>query len=345
MELNDEEFLAQFASLSSNDNEEAVEIPLDAEKERNWPTCIVARVLTHRSISHTLFSTTMRNAWAVQPDNEIEAAGSNHFIREFKCQEDMFYVLKGGWHIRGDMVVCRMARGIEDTSNPQVNEMTTWVEVHGVLPESINLDGVQLVFKKVGIPLSDIKICFYGNQKVYKQQVLVKINKSLIPKVPVNRKNKPSFWVYIVYRGVMNVCLFCGFIGHDHANCPTKMRAWRLKQEGKYNKEIPETQLGRWITDRTRVPRKNTQGTALPTSSHHSAGANSGSQNQRDADGEGSVESSSRGIEKKLRRGVDLSTVVVQQTTLEETQKDIAAVQINCKRAREAIPNSPPRSQ
>ncbi|KAJ4812575.1 hypothetical protein LUZ62_025141 [Rhynchospora pubera] len=362
MNVSDEELLAQFAALSSSGDDDVNELvlPQSVVKSWDWENCMVMKVMGARVVFETTFATALRKAWPVHPETVTQGLGNNFFLVEFKNQDDLLQVMaKGTFRCNKDMVVMRLAVGPEDLTDPQINEFECWVELHGIPPESVDHTGIELVFKEVGTPISEYKSFYWAGQKVYKRKLLVDLRQPLKPKLPLKHPQLGRKWIYAVYDNIANVCMFCARIGHEHITCPAKLKLKRMKQEEKHQdelagKQIKETMVGKWLMDRSYVPRS--QGWLRP----HQAEGNSSQckegnttepvltdvvqVHKKNRTGNEANTSTDRG----LKRPIDLNDSRVMMITMgmagengDNQHQEVGS--LNCKRAKEANPNSPSR--
>lgn len=95
-----------------------------------------------------------------------------------------------------------------------------------------------------------------GNNRI---KILFNIDKALQDHVPVDHPTLGTFPILLVYERLNRICLFCGIAGHDHAECPDKIRMIRLKADPRFKdrsdvQALTELKIQPWINNSAILP-------------------------------------------------------------------------------------------
>lgn len=170
MDLSDEEFIAQFAALSSNPTERPhVQLPASTSSHANLQHAILARVITHRPVIADQFASIVKKAWAVQEHATFSLLENNTFLIQFDLEPDLLRVLhKGVWNYRGEVVAVQRIRDQAELLNLKVSYIDFWTQLHRVPHHIINNEGVQIIVQSVAPPLCQVSETFANGNKHYK---------------------------------------------------------------------------------------------------------------------------------------------------------------------------------
>ena len=83
-----------------------------------------------------------------------------------------------------------------------------------------------------------------------------------------------TFPVFLVYERLSKLCFFCSRLGHDHRDCPDRIRLQRLCLDPQYAdredmRGITDLRVGKWINDSTQVPKINTNTYPMTIQNHN----------------------------------------------------------------------------
>lgn len=120
MELTNEEFLQQFASLNSNQASDApLQLGQSAFETRNWAKCALLRIVADRSPMLSQFSKIMVRAWEVHPQTTLTVVAKNLYLVHFNTEADLLKVINRGiWTYKNDMVILKRIYGPNDIAQP-----------------------------------------------------------------------------------------------------------------------------------------------------------------------------------------------------------------------------------
>lgn len=164
MDLSDEQFIEQFASLSSEGTtSDPVNLPQSGLSTWVWEQCALLRIVTENSTIDHIFSATMMKAWGVDPATEISILTRNMFLVQFTNPDDMEKVLQRNiWTYRNDAVILKKIWGPSDLEQPKVDLVEVWTQWHRVPPANVSHVGLMLLAQKLGTPISDPIEMFAG---------------------------------------------------------------------------------------------------------------------------------------------------------------------------------------
>lgn len=263
MDLSDEQFLAQFAALSSDEgSSQAFHLPQSGVATREWGLCLLARIITDKTIIDHQFTGTMMKAWGVDPATDISILTRNVFLAQFTNRDDLERVLQRGiWTYRSDSVILKRVQGQNDLEDPKVEEAEVWTQWYRIPPAAVSQMGLSMLAQRIGTPLSDATEIFARGQKFYKIKMLINVDRPLQDHLDVLNPTIGNFTTYITYEKMPRICLFCGRIGHDQLGCVDKVRFERLKQDPRYKARLEKqpqnknkTRIGPWINNQALIP-------------------------------------------------------------------------------------------
>ncbi|KAJ1689387.1 hypothetical protein LUZ63_013542 [Rhynchospora breviuscula] len=321
------------------EQEHVIKVPTQAVVVRNWRRCILVKVITDGRVAEETFSMTMRAAWRVHQNTKIEERKEREFLVEFMCERDLSKVLDGSWHFRGDMVAMKRVYNKQEAEETEVDTIDLWVQAHGFPMGLILPNAIPDIMRAVGTPISDPQVIYNNGVKVYKIKLMVSLKKPVLHTLCLENDIIGKYKVYLVYDKVKKICLYCGLIGHVKEQCAERRMYLRMKEAGKFKDvpelwNMPEINFKPWIIDQTKVPV-----------------IGSSTENVLDSTGRGGENS-----EEEFDGGRGTKRVVGDMTSSHNMQSQLMVYggsmeddqdiqPLNRKRAREAIPNSPPPSQ
>lgn len=105
----DETLIQKFIGLQiSNNTTPKVLIPYGVASSIAWDLCMMAKIVTNKSVMDGPFSTVMIQAWGTDPGTLFEGVARNSYLIEFKNEKDMCKAITGGpWTFRGDLVATK----------------------------------------------------------------------------------------------------------------------------------------------------------------------------------------------------------------------------------------------
>lgn len=280
MELTDEQFVEQFAALSSGgESSQPIRLPQVGLANRQWNLCALLRVATDKSVIDHHFASTMMKAWGVDPATDISILARNMFLAQFTNREDLEKVMQRGiWTYRTDAVFPKRVRGSSDLEQPAVEVAEVWTQWHRVPPAAISKEGIHILARELGTPISEPVELFVGGHKIYKVKMLIKIDGKLKDRVDADHPELGTIPIYITYEKLPRICLFCSKIGHESLDCAEKLRLERLRVDPRF-RDLPQMQqpiklkVGAWINNSAKVPLTGT-GSTIPNGPDYSGPSN-----------------------------------------------------------------------
>lgn len=257
----DEIFIQKFLGLSTADRDgEEVVVPLNATTSTNWDLCLLARVVTDRVVLDRPFSKAMLQAWGADPSTTMKQVTKNHYLFEFTTVEDLNSAKLGGvWTYRGDLVALKQVNSDQDLNPVQVDHAVVWVLLLNLPVNAFKDEGLLIIAKEVGEPVSAPVKGFVHGRRFVKVKVLIPVGEPVKDYIKVNHPSLGQIKVYCAYEKVSRICLFCGTLGHEMAGCQDHARlAMLTKKPGQEERfkdvDILSPRKGAWLTDPTVAP-------------------------------------------------------------------------------------------
>lgn len=263
MDPEDEALIWKFAGLHTGQQEAetVVSIPLQATTVRNWKLCLVAKVLTDRSVFEAQFERSMRRLWGLYPATTFQMIERGFYLVECTTKaetERMLY--EGPWNYRQDLVLIAACTSSKQLNDSKLKEAEVWVQFHGLPADSLTEAGFQLVLSKVGTAISDPLPANQNGKQYHRVKMLISLEKPLRDHVTVRHPALGDVVVHLVYERAGRICIFCGEIGHEIGSCPDRARLAKIRQSNKDSRPELEGILkptrGVWINNQAMVPIK-----------------------------------------------------------------------------------------
>lgn len=187
-------------------------------KETRW--LALFRVHMTKPFSHAALFSVMRNAWAAAKEVTFKARKPNLFVVQFNCLGDWTRVMEGRpWLFRGAAIVMEEYDGISDVKTIKLDRILVWARIHG-MPEGLmkKKELAEKIARKVGdlltVVVTEGKINATSFLRV---RVWLDLKKPLVRMVPIMLKERMI--CPMQYEKIPNFCFFCGFLGHEVAEC------------------------------------------------------------------------------------------------------------------------------
>lgn len=252
----EEAFIQKFVGLSTEEADEViVRIPQKATSSTNWELCLLARIITDKTVLDGPFESSMINAWKVDPATSMRQVSKNCYLFEFNSVEDLNSALLGGvWTYRGDLVALGQVRSDEDLNPALIETAAVWVILLNVPANAFNDEGLQMIAGEVGIPVSGPVKAFVHGRRITKVKVLIKIGEEIKDRVKVDHPTLGQVTVKCAYEKLSRICLFCGNLGHEMEGCHDHARlALLVKKPGQEDRfkdtNILEPKKGKWLVN------------------------------------------------------------------------------------------------
>lgn len=257
----DEEFIKQFAALSSGQSStQPLKLTHKEIENRNWNLTTMARVVSDRPTMDSNFASTMRRVWSVHPDTKITFLKKIVSLVQFVIKQDMEKVMQRGISTyRTEAVGLRRVSGPADLANQMVSQMEVWVQFHRISPATVSKEGLKQLSRKIGVPLSEVIEVPAGNNKFSKIKLPVNIDDKLLDTIEVEHPVMGVIKIYVSYERLNRICLFCAKVGHDHNSCPDKLRLERLRMDLRFQNRqnfdtLTKPKFGPWTKDPSLIP-------------------------------------------------------------------------------------------
>lgn len=117
------------------------------------------------------FERAMRRVWGSNPNTRFQLVDRNLYLIKCATKEDVKRIIdEGPWLYRNDMVVAVECPSEEDIKDSALKQGVVWVQYHHIPLESVNEEGVTILTKPIGLPLSDpvaltITVCVSSESK------------------------------------------------------------------------------------------------------------------------------------------------------------------------------------
>lgn len=157
-----------------------VELPPSMVRTRDWAMCVLARVVTDKSVIEVNFQKIMLKAWEVDPETEITMVAKNIFLIHFVIENDLLHVLhRGLWNYREDAIATRRIYGPANLEAPEVKHVAINTQWHKIPIDGVTKEGILNLAEKLGTPLSEVTETCIAGSRCYKVIFLLPIDKPL----------------------------------------------------------------------------------------------------------------------------------------------------------------------
>lgn len=227
----DEELIRKFSDLQTTecDASDTLLIPDSVVASRNWSLCLRVKVCTDSMVFDSQFEKLMRRAWRAEPSTKFTPTEKGAFLIDFSSKIEIDRVLyEGPWIYRQDLVAISTCESQLHLSQP-IEKAELWIQFHKVDMDSLTQEGLILLAKKVGEPLSDPICASVNGKRCFRVRMLVSILGPLKDKVRLRHPISGEITAYLVYEKIGRLCQFCGKLGHDLNSCADRTRLARIK--------------------------------------------------------------------------------------------------------------------
>ena len=132
-----------------------VKIPKHATTSTDWDLSILARIVTDRTTQDGPFIDAMCRAWQADPETKFHQVSKNCYLIEFTQPEEMEKALFGGvWTFKGDLVALKKVSSNSNLSTTYIQAADIWVQFFGLPIQCLTDEGVQIMSKELGVPVS-----------------------------------------------------------------------------------------------------------------------------------------------------------------------------------------------
>lgn len=225
----DEALIQKFIGLHTGSGQLSITLSSHAASATEWDLCLLAKVVTERTVLDQPFATYMPRLWNVDPTTSIRPVSKNCYLLEFKNRQDMLKVqLEGPWAYRGDIIATRPVASHEDLSPDLITQADVWVQFFNLPFNSLTDDGLYIMAREVGIPISAPIRSFVNGRAFVKFKITINLNAAILDKVTMGHPTLGDITAYCTYEKACHICIFCGRLGHEMAQCQEYLRLAKL---------------------------------------------------------------------------------------------------------------------
>lgn len=270
MSSDDEALIQKFLNLNTSEHQSSIVVPQHAASSTKWETCLLAKVVSDKTVIDSFFSQQMLRAWKVHPATKISPVARNCFLLDFVEEEDKHRVLfEGPWTFRGDLVAIRQVKSQADLSLNHIKLAEVYVQFFDIPPNCLTDEGYDIVAASLGTAVSPPAHGFVGGRGFVKLKVLVPIGEPLKDRVTFTHPSLGDITALCSYEKVSSLCRFCGKIGHDIQACQERNRlaaiVHRPENAGRFTSlNILNPKFGPWILDPYLLPREQPDSSLQP---------------------------------------------------------------------------------
>lgn len=260
----DEALIQKFIDLKTDDHHNSViQLPQESAIAIDWDRCLLARVITQRTVLDASFSNWMIKAWGSDPGTQFKPVSKACYLVEFTSTDEMERVqmAAGSWAFRGDIVATRKVTSHLDLNRDHIMYADLWVQLYNIPISSVNGDGLELIGASLGTPVSLPTEGFSGGRRFVKLKIKVDIRQPVKDFAKFKHPTLGEFRVYPFYERASHICRFCGLLGHIMGACPDHIRLMEIATNPNHSerlnrKDLMEPRLGPWIMDSSVIPKE-----------------------------------------------------------------------------------------
>lgn len=258
----DEALIQRFIGLHTEDSQgPSLRVPNSATSSTDWSRCLLSRVVSDRTAIESQFQVAMMKAWDADPKTVFRSVTKNAFLIEFHDPIDLQTAIhQGPWTFKGELVALKMVSSHADVKPSEITQAALWVQLFNVPLNAFSEEGLILLGKEVGKPISRPIEGYVGGKRFYKIKVSIDLLKPLKDKARVTHPHLGEVTAHCVYEKVNRICVFCGLLGHEISSCADHSRLSTIMLNPDQASRFPAHQLlsptrGLWITNATLIPR------------------------------------------------------------------------------------------
>lgn len=258
----DEALIQRFIGLHTDEKKgSTLKVPSCATTNTDWSMCLLSRVISDRTAIEGQFQIDMMKAWDADPRTSIRSVAKNSFLIEFYDPVDLQTASqRGPWTFKGDLVALKTVSSNEDINPAEVRHAQIWVQLFHIPLNAFTDEGLIMVAKEVGVPVSAPIEGFVSGKRFYKVKVTLDLSKPIKDKVKVTHPTLGELIIFCVFEKVSRICVFCGHLGHvlgtcaDHHRLSTILSSPEGVSRASGHKILDPTR-GPWITNVTQIPK------------------------------------------------------------------------------------------
>ena len=216
---------------------------VDLTSETDQPkSYLAAKFLTRRSLNVEAVARTFKPLWRTDKSFTIRDMSDNIVVIVFDDEADRERVLQGEpWTYDKHLIVFQRITEEEAIEEVNFNEISFWIQLHGLLVRKMNQEAATLL----AAPLGVIEQVAEGDSAIGNGQCL-RIRVRLDISKPLCRGRKARFekgretWVSFKYERLPNFCYWCGCVTHSEKDCSF----WLCN---KNSLRVEDQQFGPWM--------------------------------------------------------------------------------------------------
>ncbi|CAA0812281.1 Unknown protein, partial [Striga hermonthica] len=202
---------------------------------------LFGKVIGDRPASWIGIRRAMSQIWKLNQPMEVKDLSPNYFQFIFQDVEDKKRVSAGNnWSFENQYLILREWSNGISSKHQSFRELTLWVQIHNI---PLNWVSSEVGFKigRAFKSLKNVVVASIGNHggKLLRLLVTLDIDEP-IPRVLHIRLGDQIANVMFKYEKLLNLCHYCGKIGHLDRNCARKM-------EDVANSSMKDRQYGDWL--------------------------------------------------------------------------------------------------
>lgn len=257
----DEALIQKFIGLNTSETQGVIlQIPHHATTSANWDLSVLLRIISDKTVLDEPFAAAMGNAWNSDPVTKFSPVARNCYLVQFESLDDMNLALFGGpWTYRGDFVASRQVHSNANLNPAHVVSANLWVQMYNIPVNSFTDEGLLIIARELGKPLTALVKGFVGGRSFYKVKVMVQISEPLKDHVIVTHPTMGQVKALCSWEKVARVCSFCGQLGHEILGCHDHLRLSMLMQSPAHaaTYDVPTLlapKFGPWLTKPNQIP-------------------------------------------------------------------------------------------
>lgn len=233
--------------------------------------CLIGKVFSSKAVNRDIFRTHMPRILQAQKQIEIEAAGDNIFIFEFKSPIDRRRALfDGPWHFFKNLVLFQEPSGFQNASEVLFDEFSLWVQLHNLPVAFMHPNILRRLGEQIG-KVEEVDVgeggCYLG--RFARIRVTRKLSLPLQKCLWVSTEEATDdIIIILVYEKLPDFCFACGRIGHVLRDC----------EDVEAPKDNPS--FGNWLRASTHSGKKKVQleRDTRPNQTHQTPGGSDSSE-------------------------------------------------------------------
>ncbi|CAA0811723.1 Unknown protein, partial [Striga hermonthica] len=185
---------------------------------------LFGKIVGYRVASWIGVKRTMTNIWRLSHPMEIKELTPNFFQFIFQTREDLENVANGiNWSFENQYLVLKEWRRGISIKHPCFQELNIWVHVTNVPLNWLSTE-VGLKIGKVFKNVKNVVLTNASNHGGKLLKMLVTLNlEEPIPRVANIRLGEEAAQVGFKYEKLLNLCHYCGLIGHLDRSCSKRI--------------------------------------------------------------------------------------------------------------------------